>query len=106
MFPYGAGGSGAECKSLNRWRAGSIRPDCYHRTVPCASPGSPIPEAIDLIARSSIDGFANFEAIAQCSIHADSSRSCMCARTILIPPFDAGSGSKRQCGQDDAQRQR
>ena len=81
MFPYGAGGSAAECKSLNRSIASGFdqRPDCYHWTVPCASPGAPIPEAIDLFPRSSIDGFANFEAIARWSIHANSSRSCMFA---------------------------
>ena len=35
-----------------------------------------IPEAINFIPRSSIDGFANLEAIAQWSIHANSHRGC------------------------------
>ena len=40
MFPFCAGGSGAGCNSLNRSiTSGLIRPDCYHWTVPCASPG-------------------------------------------------------------------
>jgi hypothetical protein len=39
-----------------------------------------MPEAIDLIPGRSIDGFANFETIAQWSIHANPSRSCMFAR--------------------------
>src|SRR3954454_7241704 len=39
MFPYCAGGSGAACMSP-RQRAGPIRPDRYHCTVPCASPGT------------------------------------------------------------------
>src|SRR3954447_18757185 len=39
MFPYCAGGSGAACMSP-RQREGSIRPDRYHCTVPCASPGT------------------------------------------------------------------
>src|SRR5439155_18110224 len=39
-----------------------------------------IPEAIDLIPRSSIDGFADLEAIAQWSIHANSNRGYTFAR--------------------------
>lgn len=48
VFHYCASGSGAECKNLNRLIASvfSIKPNCCHWTVPCASPGAPVGQGV------------------------------------------------------------